>query len=335
MPNTEIPKSALNFAEDLHIDFEETDEVKKASMLGYSGQPMDHPWFGKLVIDVAGIKFRTSKVPILEDHDDEKKLGWSKKPSIDNNQIYFDDITLLDNTLANEFHANAKKGFPYQASISIYPNKLEEFDKDSEVEVNGYKLKGPGLIFRESVFRESSVVTFGMDHRTNSQAYSDNEMVAVSLSESDASIINKLIPTKEPDMSAELEAKIAEIQKKVEEYEAKFSETSNENESLKANLLNLQKENFQKDLTSKVGEEDAGFLMKFYGSIPSENLEEIAGKFKNFQEIINDLGKAKGSDEVPSEQSKEPTVEDVKNYAKENGLSFVEANRILYKTKRS
>ena len=55
MATAKIPKSALSFANDLHIDFEEGEEPK-ASMLAYSGLPMSHPLFGDLVVDVSGIK---------------------------------------------------------------------------------------------------------------------------------------------------------------------------------------------------------------------------------------------------------------------------------------
>jgi len=330
MPETKVPKSALNFAEDLHIDFDDSEGVKRASMLGYSGKPMDHPWFGKLVVDVDGIAFRQSKIPILEDHDDEKKIGFSKKPSLENFQIYFDDITLLDNALADQFYKNASQGFPYQASISIYPKKLEELSKDQEAEVNGYKIKGPGLIFRESVFRESSVVTFGMDHRTASKVFEDEEMVSVNLSETDSKIIDKLIPKKEQDMTKELEEKIAELQQNIADTEAKFSRTEEENTELKNSLLELQKENVHKNLAMQVGGEDANFLMEFYGSIDEVGLNKLATKFIQFTETINELGKPKGSNEVP-EQTKEPTVKEIQEYADKHKISFVEANRKLYK----
>jgi hypothetical protein len=333
MPKTDLPKSALNFSENLQIDLDDSDGIKRASMLGYSGKPMEHPWFGQLIVDVEGITFRSSKIPILEDHDKEKKIGFSKKPSTENFQVYFDDITLLDNPLADQFYRNAIQGFPYQASISFYPKKLEELEKGVEAEVNGYKVKGPGIIFRESVFRESSVVTFGMDHRTNSKAFSDEEMVSVNLSEADAEIINKLIPKKEQDMTKEFEEKITELQQKVADYEAQFSRTESENEELKKSILELQKETTKKDLTAIAGNEESEFLMQFYGTVTVDDLTALANKMAHYQSIINELGNKKGSNEVP-EPTKEPSVKEIQEYAKKHGMSFLEANSELYK-KRS
>lgn len=192
MATVKVPEKALQFSDNLDIEFDDSDN-QKAKMLGYSGKPMSHPLFGDLVVDVSGINFIYDRIPILEDHDDEKKIGFSSEPSTEENKVYFDDITLLDNYFAKEFQKNSKKGFPYQASISFYPKKLEDVREGAEAEVNGFKIKGPALIFRESDFRESSVVTFGMDHRTSSVAQSNKDVV-LNLSEEDAHTLSEKLP---------------------------------------------------------------------------------------------------------------------------------------------
>lgn len=197
MATAKIPKSALRFSDELHVEFAE-DDSKKASMLAYSGKPMRHPLFGNLVVDVSGIKFQSSRIPILEDHEEDKKIGFSGKPSTENNIVQFDDITLLDNEVAQEFYKNAAKGFPYQASISFYPKKVEKVEEGASAEVNGFTQKGPAIIFRESMFRESSVVTFGMDHRTSSIPQSE-DTVSVVLSDSSAEILNSYFRSETAD----------------------------------------------------------------------------------------------------------------------------------------
>ena len=337
MTEENIKSTVVGFSENLHIDFDEEGDVRKASMLGYSGKPMEHPWFGQIIVDVAGIDFRHPRIPILEDHDGDKKIGFADKVDLEKNQVYFDEITVLDNEIANEFYKNAKKGFPYQASISIYPKKIEELADDKAfAEVNGYKVKGPGIIFRESVFRESSVVTFGMDHRTNTEAYNE-ALPTISLSEADAKTIKNFLKKEEPKETNMSDEKFTELENKLKEYEAKLAESDQKAEQYaeqlemsKGQIEELRKNRTNSDFSSKIGDEDASFLMEFYGKLPTEDLEKIADKIASFQKAIKEIGEAKGSGDLTN-PSKEPTHDEVTKYAKENNISFVEANRILYK----
>lgn len=175
-----VPKRALWFDESNEqvIEFKGAEqEEKKGSIVGYSGQPMNHWLFGKIAVDVDGISFTKNKkkFPILEEHQRDRKIGFSKKPKTDENQLVIDEFTVLDNAVANEFYNNATKGYPYQASISIKPSKIEELTEKAEAEVNGYNLKGPALIIRQSEYRETSVCTFGADTNTSSTAFSEDE----------------------------------------------------------------------------------------------------------------------------------------------------------------
>ncbi len=332
-----VPKSALTFSEDLSVNFSATDDIKYASMLGYSGKPMEHWLFGKLVVDVEGIDFNKPRIPILEDHDHRKKIGWSQKPNTANHQVNFENIRLLSNDTAENFHANATEGFPYQASISFYPKKIEELTQNAKAKVNGYEVQGPALIFRESIFRESSVVTFGMDHRTHSKPLSDEEKVAVNFSEADAEIIQKFLqPTKETDMekdtSKDLELKIQEYEAKIAALETsnteKFTEYENQIKLMREENAKVRQENFKKDVETKLGADETEFIMKFYGKLENEELGELIGKIQSYTEKINALGAPQGDSDVP-EEKKEASFDEVKKYAEEKGVSFSEANRAL------
>jgi len=132
---------------------------------------------GNLAIDVSGIKFEGKKFPILEDHWTEKRIGFSKKPKgLEDNQIRFDDsnFEFIDSEESNKFREQSKQGFPFQASISGQPIVVERFGEGEKVKVNGYTLKGPGAVWREWIYRESSVVVFGADNKTHSRAFADN-----------------------------------------------------------------------------------------------------------------------------------------------------------------
>jgi len=378
MATAKIPKSALRFSDDLHVEFAE-DDSKKASMMAYSGKPMRHPLFGDLVVDVSGIKFQSSKNPILEDHDEDRKVGFSKgKPSTENYQVNFSDITLLENEVAQEFYQNAQKGFPYQASISFYPKKVEKVEEGASAEVNGFTQKGPAIIFRESVFREASVVTFGMDHRTSSVPQSEDTVSVVLSSKESADILNSFLESgeaevtethSEGDDAAEFLASTDSprttthngtettdcdsVSKTFKVYDKEFGENENEKEDYMSEeqvkeyeaqiqkyeeklseydqrMYELQKQSVQTDLTHKLGDENAAWLMKFYDNLSPEQLSEISDKILEFHGIINELGKSQGTDSGSEESKKEPSYDEVKKFAEDNNLSFTEANKQLY-----
>ena len=336
MAEAKIPKNILDFSEDLHIDFDESDGKRTATMLGYSGKPMNHPFIGDLVVDVSGISFNNKVIPILEEHEEERKIGYSKKPKTENNQVYFDDITLLTNSFANEFYQNSKDGFPYQASISFYPKKIERVEEGAKSEVNGYTQKGPALIFRESVFRESSVCTFGMDHRTSSVAQSDQN-IAIEMTQESADIIQELFENQqnhiegESDMTQQTtnEANASQKQNDTSALETQLKEAQDQIKSYSDQLSQMQKHSTKQELATKLSSEDADFLMKFYDKLEQSEMNELADKIKSFTDKINELGASQGSsDQTPS--NSEPSVEEVKVYADQNNLSFMEANKALY-----
>lgn len=174
-----VPSSAMCFSEEANINLSEPDDDGKQafSMEAYSGKIIKgHSFWGDLAIDVSGIQFNQKRIPILEDHMWNWKLGVSNsKPSIENNRIAFDKVNLLSNEKAQEFKQNLDDGFPYQASISIRPTKVEELEEGASTEVNGYTMKGPGKVIRQSIFREASACVFGADHRTSVSSLSDTD----------------------------------------------------------------------------------------------------------------------------------------------------------------
>ncbi len=178
-----IPKKAMVFADLTDIALSEDDD-KKIRMEAYSGKIIeDHFWWGNLVLDVEGIQLAKTRIPILEQHDLERKIGVSNSaPDRSNNSLLFDNIKLLSNSFAQEFKQNLDDGFPYQASVRVRPIHIEELEKGAQAEVNGFTFKGPGTIFRKSVLKEASVCVFGYDSRTSVSAFADDQEEEVSLS---------------------------------------------------------------------------------------------------------------------------------------------------------
>ena len=179
-----VPKAACSFAEDseFNLQFSENDlqKLEAFSMTAYSGKIIKNHWmWGDLAIDVEGITAAQSKLPILEQHDSALKLGYSTKPDISGKTVFFPQIKLLDNEDADKFAKNLISGFPYQASLSVRPSLIEEFNEGETAEVNGYKMKGPGTIFRKSILKEASACVFGYDPKTSVTPLSEEEEMEV------------------------------------------------------------------------------------------------------------------------------------------------------------
>ncbi len=174
-----VPKKGIQLTEDSQfVQLSEGDnDVSTFSMVAYTGEPMEHPLFGKLAVDVSGVQFSKKRFPILEEHDREKKVGVSnKKPDTSDGTISFSNLSFLNNSVAQEVKSNLEFGFPYQASISIKPAVTEELGEDQTAEVNGSKIKGPAVILRKSEFKEASVCVFGVDNKTSVASFSEDEL---------------------------------------------------------------------------------------------------------------------------------------------------------------
>jgi hypothetical protein len=222
---------------------QETEPEKKAklNMKVYSGSVIKGHWYwGDLAIDLSGIDVQGEKFPILEDHDIYRRIGFSGKPVIQNDGVYIDPETtvLVDTPTANEFVALSKQGFPFQSSISIIPLSVERLDEDVETTVNGYSFKGPGTIFRKSLYREASVCVFGWDSNTSSAVAGmskSNGELELNFKET---VVGKEV--EKPMDITELKEKYPDlIQKIQEEVKAELSKTTLKNQETETLIAEL------------------------------------------------------------------------------------------------
>lgn len=174
-----IKKAALQLIDPLCFAKASEDEKPKLKMTAYSGKIIKNHWYwGDLAIDVSGISFSKKKIPVLEDHLTERKIGFATKFT-QNGSLEVEESEFVDTTFSQEFIRLSKQGFPYEASIYARPTIIEELADGESAEVNGYTFKGPGTIWRKSQLREVSVTTFGYDSQTKSAAMSEDENIAV------------------------------------------------------------------------------------------------------------------------------------------------------------
>jgi len=176
-----IPNLALRFREeDVPVEIAELKEgdgkkKRKFSMVAHSGRVMLNHWFwGNFAIDLNGISIGRRKKPALRDHNSNRIIGWTEDITIDAKRgIVAEGIFSERTEDGREALELADEGFPWQASIYIPPVVIERISDGQEAEVNGYKLKGPGTIFRKSILREVSFCALGADENTQANAFKD------------------------------------------------------------------------------------------------------------------------------------------------------------------
>ena len=175
-----IPQGALRFKEeDIPVEVAELQEGNKKqrrfSMVAHSGKAMLNHWYwGNFAIDLKGISIGRKQKPALRDHNSNRIVGWSEDIRIDETKgIIAEGIFSEKTEDGKEALALAEEGFPWQASIYIPPLVIERIGEGEEADVNGYKLKGPGTIFRKSILREVSFCALGADENTSASALKD------------------------------------------------------------------------------------------------------------------------------------------------------------------
>lgn len=181
---TKVPIGAMRFvASESHAHVELAvgdDEKPKMNMTVYSGKVIENHWYwDDLVVDLKGMRFDKSKYPVLEQHDKEKKIGFTGKPFVTPEfklELNPKKTVFVDTEESKEFQKLSLEGFPYESSMYVTPLSIERLEKGTTVEVNGFTMKGPGTIFRKSTFNEASVCVFGWDRQTQASAFSKEEV---------------------------------------------------------------------------------------------------------------------------------------------------------------
>jgi len=171
--NNQVPGSACHFVLEDAVQFAQSDKTDKemVKLVGYRGDIINHWYWGNLAFDFAGLYFDKPRTPGLIDHSTSQRLTYSTERAIEPETYIAGPF--LDNDNAQELAKDIKRGFPFQASLSLTPEIVEQVGEGQSVEVNGRQLKGPGAVFRKASILEISAVVFGAFSNTESTALSD------------------------------------------------------------------------------------------------------------------------------------------------------------------
>lgn len=152
------------------------DEPKSFMITAYTGQLLDLGWFGKLVFDVQGMQAK-EKFPVLREHKRDRVVGIGTRSWRDEKRFYMGGDFVPSTRDGREVLDLAEKGFPWQASVGIWPKKVKVLDDEKEsMVVNGQEIRGPAEVWLESLVGEVSFVSLGADDQTAAIVLSDQSV---------------------------------------------------------------------------------------------------------------------------------------------------------------
>lgn len=120
-----------------------------------------------VVIDLSGLETAPS-VTANMDHDQAQRVGHVTDTRNDGRQLILAGIVSGTGAAAAEVVANAKHGYPWQASVEAVPLvPLEKIEAGKSVTVNGQRIDGPVLIARKSRLYGVAFLARGADSTTS------------------------------------------------------------------------------------------------------------------------------------------------------------------------
>jgi hypothetical protein len=283
-------------------------QSRKLKMTAYSGKMIKGHWYwGDLVIDTSGIKLSKKEIPILHDHITDKKIGFGSFIVNEKHEVVAEDTTFVETKYAEEFLKLSDQGFPFEASIYARPSKIQRLTEDESTEVNGFTMKGPGTVWRESVLKECSVVTFGADSNTKSAAMSEDEDVAMEVEQSQKNEENKEVhmdleklKAEHPELYAELialgkaEAETAfvpikaSLETQIAGLTADKEKLTADNKDVAARVLSLEKDAILRKEQGIKMSADSVFTDKVKGTSIPERLIPKIRKQLNHEAFVKD-----------------------------------------------
>jgi hypothetical protein len=178
--------------------------------IAYSGDIVqDHGYWPRLAIDLASLSLAVP-VPLLNGHCPDETVGIVTKADTSLGNLAVEARLFADiDPEAAMIAAKADKGFPWQLSVGIWPDSIEEVSPNATIPLNGRLLQGPLTVFRGGNVREVSVVPVAADRLAAATVLEGGKTVfSIPVSPYE----DHTMPTAEPNAKiAELEAEVAKL----------------------------------------------------------------------------------------------------------------------------
>lgn len=231
----DVPAAGLAFSAPVNFDVAEPGpdgkypKRRKFSGTAYGGGVItDHGWWDAVAFDLAGLTAQ-APMPVFALHDQDRVIGVITAISNTGRQLDIAGDLFCDlDEDAQQIAAKSDAGVPWQLSVGIYPDAIEEVRAGSSIELNGASIGGPLHVMRKARVREVSFVALGADGTTRATVFnSDAPARRVPLTNPEGASMTTA--TAGPDAAAltaenaDLKAKLAKLQADHDALVAQFT----------------------------------------------------------------------------------------------------------------
>jgi len=142
-------------------------KLARVSFNAYTGALIRQAWSAApLVIDLAGVSVPSQALPIRYQHEPTALFGHTTHITVSDKGITAEGVNSMPSPLAGQLVESARNGFPWQASVGMDIDEMEEVKANKTAKVNGQTLKGPLMVARKTTLAEISIVDLGADRNT-------------------------------------------------------------------------------------------------------------------------------------------------------------------------
>jgi len=145
------------------------------------GDWIDHPWFGRIITDFAGMSWHKKTLILDWNHNSNEEIGVIKSKDFSGGDLICEAILLSRDKRdrAARIVDYSKHGMPYEVSMTWGMHKsgkmvFEDVKEGAEATVNGKTVVGPGTIIRKWGMYGAAICPHGVDHSTTTTIL-DNE----------------------------------------------------------------------------------------------------------------------------------------------------------------
>ena len=141
-------------------------KLPRFTMVAYTGGDMRlMGWKYPVVVDLGGMTIARQNLVIRAAH--QERVGHAERVVVENGNLIAAGVISCTGQVAKEVVADAKNGFPWEASIGASVDQFEFVNEEKSVLVNGREFNGPVNVVRKSTLREISFVDIGADGNTS------------------------------------------------------------------------------------------------------------------------------------------------------------------------
>jgi hypothetical protein len=154
---------------DAAAEGEGKNKPRRFTMEAYSGGPGSINNYGPpAVVNIRGMRLARKQLPSYFGHDRERIVGHTDKhDKTDGTRFVASGVISGATEFARQVLESHDAGFPWQASISVLPEKTVELAEGKTMRVNGQTVNGPAVIAMESVLQHIAFVPEGADVSTS------------------------------------------------------------------------------------------------------------------------------------------------------------------------